>query len=220
MVLKLYGDNISNLALRVAHVLTDKQVPFEYIKVDMIAGKHKSPEHAQRHPFGQIPYIDDDGLVLYESRAICKYIATKWRDQGVQLIPDPNDLEANALFDQALSIEQNNFEPITLNIMLELKYKPLRGEKTDEKFVESLIAKLEVKLNGYETILSKQKYLAGENLTLADIYHLAWGAVLIDELGVNSTIDEKRPHVARWFKNLSSLPGWLAVKNGLPYQEV
>lgn len=37
-----------------------------------------------------------------------------------------------------------------------------------------------------------------QNLTLADIYHLAWGTVLVDELGVNVLLDEsKRPYVTR-----------------------
>ena len=124
MVLKLYGSNKSHPALRVAHILKEKHVPFEFIELDLFAKEHKTPEYLSKQPFGQLPYIDDDGFILYESRAICKYIATKWRDQGTKLIPDQNDLIANALFDQALSIEQNNWEPFAINIILEIKYKP------------------------------------------------------------------------------------------------
>lgn len=124
MVLKLYGSNDSHPALRVAHILKEKRVPFEFVPVDLAAKEHKTPEYLQKHPFGQVPYIDDDGFILYESRAISKYIATKWQDQGVQLVPDPADLTATALFDQALSVEQNNFDPIAWSIILEIKYKP------------------------------------------------------------------------------------------------
>lgn len=36
-----------------------------------------SPE---RHPFGQVPYIDDDGFILLESRATARYIALEYKD--------------------------------------------------------------------------------------------------------------------------------------------
>jgi hypothetical protein len=49
---------------------------------------------------------DDDGFGLYETRAICRYIATKYADQGTKLIPDANaDPKTIALFEQALSVE-------------------------------------------------------------------------------------------------------------------
>jgi glutathione S-transferase len=38
----------------------------------------------------------------------------------------------------------------------------LFGKKADEKAVQEFVAKLESKLDVYETILSKQKYLAGD----------------------------------------------------------
>ena len=37
----------------------------------------------------------------------------------------------------------------------------MRGGQTDEALVEKYIATLDAKLNGYEAILAKQKYIAG-----------------------------------------------------------
>jgi glutathione S-transferase len=112
MVLKLYGGAHSQPTLRVALVLEEKKVPFDFIAVDVRNAQHKTAEYLQRQPFGQIPYIDDDGFILYESRAICKYIALKYSNQGTSLVPEMNNLEAVALFEQAISIEQNNFDPL------------------------------------------------------------------------------------------------------------
>lgn len=47
----------------------------------------------------------------------------------------------------------------------------LQGQgKADPKEIESLVNTLSEKLDGYEVILSKQLYLAGENMTLADLF--------------------------------------------------
>ncbi|KAJ6535299.1 glutathione S-transferase [Mycena vulgaris] len=56
-------------------VLTEKQIPFELVVVDMAKKDHKAPEYLAKHPFGQVPMIDAEGFVLYESRAICRYLA-------------------------------------------------------------------------------------------------------------------------------------------------
>jgi glutathione S-transferase len=47
-------------------------------------------------------------------------------------------------------------------ISYEKVVKPRFGQQTNEALVAELVARLEIKLNGYEAILSKQKYLAGD----------------------------------------------------------
>ena len=47
-------------------------------------------------------------------------------------------------------------------IAVEKVFKLYRGGVTDEKRVEELLGQLESKLDGYEVILGKQKYLAGD----------------------------------------------------------
>ena len=110
--------------MRVALVLKEKNIPFEFVPVDILAHEHKTSEHLKNQPFGQTPFIDDDGFVLFEARAICRYLALKFQDQGSPLIPDPRDLKATALFEQAASIEQSNFDSLAFNIMMEKLYNP------------------------------------------------------------------------------------------------
>lgn len=57
MVLKLYGMAKSTCTLRVATVLKEKEVPFEFVPVNLQAGEHKSPAYLEKQPFGQVPYV-------------------------------------------------------------------------------------------------------------------------------------------------------------------
>ena len=123
-MLKLCGFALSNYHNKVKLALLEKQVPFELVPVDFAAGEHKSAAHLARQPFGQVPYIDDDGFVLYESRAICRYIAAKYRNQGATLLPDPTDLKALALFEQAASIEVSNFDGPASRIAIQRIFRP------------------------------------------------------------------------------------------------
>ncbi|KAF9559272.1 thioredoxin-like protein [Agrocybe pediades] len=207
MVLKLYGHPLSTCTQRVAVVLHEKQVPFVFHIVDMAKGEHKSAEYLNKQPFGQVPYIDDDGFILYESRAICHYIETKYPDQGTSLIP--MDFKANAMYQQAASIEAFAFNEFGAKIALETFYKPLWGQAIDQATVDSSLASLSAKLDIYDKILSKQKYLAGEEITLADLYHLPY-ADLIPIASAN--IIQGRPNVARWYKDISSRSSWQKVK--------
>jgi len=57
MVLKVYGATQATCTKRVATVLYEKKIPYEFISVDVANQEHKSPAYLEKHPFGQIPYI-------------------------------------------------------------------------------------------------------------------------------------------------------------------
>lgn len=210
MVFKLYGVAFSTCTKRVAIVLHEKNVPFQFHPIDFASGQHKSPEFLKYQPFGQVPYIDDDGFVLYESRAICRYIAEKYAGQGTALIP--TELKAKAIFEQAASVEKDNFDALAAKALYEKLVKPMHGLKTNQETFDELIGNLDKRLDVYDQILSKQKYVAGEEVTLADLFHIPCGARLP---AAGSNILDTKPNVARWWKDISSRPSWIAVKDGV-----
>lgn len=119
MVLKLHGVDLATHTQRVIVVLKEKNVPIEFVNVDFRSQEQKSPAYLEKQPFGLIPYLEDDGFIVFESRAIMRYIADKYRDQGTPLLPDREDVKANALLEQAIHIEVNNFEPSAWSIAKE-----------------------------------------------------------------------------------------------------
>ncbi|KAG5645111.1 hypothetical protein DXG03_006925 [Asterophora parasitica] len=76
MVLKHCGwhGSTCTCTCRVGAVLHEKKIPFEFINVDLGKGEHKIAAFIAIHPFGQ----HDDGFILYESRAIGRYLETKY----------------------------------------------------------------------------------------------------------------------------------------------
>ena len=49
----------------------------ELVEVDLAAGAHKQPEFLALNPFGQVPVLEDDGVVVADSNAILVYLAKK-----------------------------------------------------------------------------------------------------------------------------------------------
>ncbi|TFL02157.1 glutathione S-transferase [Pterulicium gracile] len=214
MVYTLVASPISTCSKRVAIVLHEKKVPFQFKPIDLSKGEHKTPEFLAKQPFGQVPYLEDDDFTLTESRAISRYIATKHADQGTPLIPG-TDAKSLARLDEAISYEANNFDTFAARAIYEGVFKKMMtGAEGDKDIVKGLINQLSAKLAVYETILSKQKYLAGDSITLADLYHLPYGS-LLPYLGLDTLDNESRPNVARWWKELQARPSWQAVKDGV-----
>ncbi|KAJ6562398.1 glutathione S-transferase [Mycena capillaripes] len=210
MVLKLHGDARSTCTKRVAVVLMEKGVHFELVPAVAVA---KTAEYkANMQPFGQIPVLEDEGYFLYESRAIGRYIVQKYPNQGTHGLIPGGDVKVVGHFEKAMSIEATQFLAAE-QLVYEALIKPFKGEKSNPEDVARLTAQLAEKMDAYDDILSKSKYLAGDHLTLADLYHLPYADTVTNLL--KSDVMTSRPNVARWLQDISSRSSWLAVKDGV-----
>ncbi|KAK9641389.1 hypothetical protein V6Z96_009633 [Aspergillus fumigatus] len=168
-----------------ASPLIEKGVDAEVVNVDLAKGEHLAESYLEMQPFGKVPVLQDTetGVQVFESRAIAQYIIAKYRGQGAELAPPESDLKAYALYQQAMSIEQSYFDPPIAQLAYEKVWKSMKGEgETDDERVKALLAQLDQTLQGYERVLSKQKYLAGDEVTFADLSHLPYG-VFVEQFG-------------------------------------
>ena len=67
--------------IRAAWALEEIGVPYESVGVSN--EEATSPEHLARQPLGKVPAIDIDGMVLFESGAICLQLADQYPDAGL-----------------------------------------------------------------------------------------------------------------------------------------
>lgn len=72
MVLKLYGSAMSTA--RVLVIILELDLPYEHIPIDFAKGEQHTDGYKQLQPFGKVPVLVDEGFVMFESRAICRYL--------------------------------------------------------------------------------------------------------------------------------------------------
>src|SRR5262245_9863555 len=72
--MRLYWHPFSIFPRRIRIALHEKQVPYEDVIVDLPGGALHTAEFRRLNPFGQVPVLEDGGLVLYESIAILEYL--------------------------------------------------------------------------------------------------------------------------------------------------
>ena len=110
-------------------------------------------------------------------------------------------------------MELSYFDPNVHGIAWEEVFKPRRGlGPANPDIVKSKLEDLDASLKGYERILSKQKYLAGDSITLADLFHLSYGQ-MTEPLGFGNLL-VKYPAVAKWWGGLKERDSWNKVNEG------
>jgi len=68
-------------AIRPLIMFEELKVPYEIVPIDFKGGEHKSAEYKNIHPHGQLPALQDGTLTMFESVAICAYLADKFPDK-------------------------------------------------------------------------------------------------------------------------------------------
>jgi len=120
------------------------------------------PEYRALHPMGTAPVITDGDVVLAESGAIVEYIIAKYGHGRLALAPDHPDF-AQYLF-------WFHYANGTLQLQMMRNFTLRRAGVGDDNPVRLVTAKrLERNLNLVEKRLGATKFLAGADLTAADI---------------------------------------------------
>ncbi|EEQ30141.1 putative glutathione transferase [Microsporum canis] len=187
---------------------------YERIDIDMGAKEQKSPEYLARNPFGKVPVIvTSDGITMYESRGIARYLCTRY---NFDLLPDPKDNAAVALFEQEISCEAAFFDRPASAIIYESAIKPLLGMEISQAAVDENRKTLGEYLDVAEAIFSKtgKKFWAGDKYTLVDVYYIPQLGRIF-ERGHGDLITS-RPALKAWWERCMARPAAKAFVDRVP----
>ncbi|KDR06628.1 glutathione S-transferase 1-1-like [Zootermopsis nevadensis] len=162
---------------------------------NLMAGEHLTPAFLKMNPQHTVPTLNDGGFYLWESRAILSYLADKYgKDDSLY----PKDPKKRALVDQRLY-----FDIGTLYQRFGDYYYPIMFAKATgdpEKF-----KKIEESYNFLDKFLDGQDFVAGNNLTIADIAIIS-SVSTADILGFDVS---KYHNVAKWYEKCKKIiPGY------------
>ncbi|CAI9105361.1 OLC1v1004269C1 [Oldenlandia corymbosa var. corymbosa] len=206
MGLNVYGHVITPATQRVLACLSEKELEFELVQLNMAAGEHNKEPFLSLNPFGVVPAMEDGDLTLFDSRAIVKYIEQAYKDKKPLASDDPKKMGPVYSWLEAESLQ---FDPAAIMLTFHLCIAPMMGLPTDEAVVEEKEAKLGKVLDVYEDRLSESKYLGGDSFTMVDLFHLPNVNYL---MGTKvRALFEARPHVKAWVDDILARPSWAKV---------
>lgn len=199
--MKLYDGGRAPNPRRVNIYLAEKGIEIERVPVDMGQLGHKSPEVTALNPLQRLPIlVMDDGTVLAESIAICRYLE--------ELQPEPplfgTDPKSRAIVEMwSRRMEHSFFAPVANAFRhthpamkdWEVPQVPEWGEVNRPKalaFLEYL-----------DTELANREFIAGDTYSIADIT----GFVAFDFMKpAKIARPEHLTNVMRWFSAMAARP--------------
>jgi glutathione S-transferase len=124
-------------------------------------GDQNKPDYRALQPFGQVPMLEEDGFVLFESGAIVLYIGE--RSEAVL----PLDAGARRRATQWLIAALNSIEPFVLNVaIIDLFYANEQWAKLRRPGAVEFVQK---RLAALSTSLGDKPYLDGDRFTAGDL---------------------------------------------------
>lgn len=197
--IRLYRFRLSGHAHRAELFLSLLGLPYEPIDVDLMRGASRTEEFLRMNEFGQVPVIEDDGVVIADSNAILVYLATRYdtRDTERWL---PRDPVGAARVQRWLSVAagQIAFGPAAARAIV--VFGAQRDPAEHVKRAHALFVVM-------DKVLADSRFLAAAHPTIADvagysyIAHAPEGNVALDAY----------PHLRAWLARIEALPGFVPM---------
>lgn len=162
-MVRIYG-LITPTVLKTLLTAEELSVYYEHVPVNLLKGEQHAATHRERHPFGMVPVLEHEGRYLWESDAISRYLANLTENTLY-----PRDVWQRAVVDQWMQFASNHVGRQTSMVYFQRCMTPAFGRTPDETKIAEAEELLKKHLPILETHLSRNAYLTGETLSLADI---------------------------------------------------
>ena len=197
-MLKLWGRINSINVQKVLWALEELKVPYERTDAGLQYGVVNEPFYRKMNPNGRVPTIEDDGLVLWESNAIVRYLSSRY-GAGTLWPDDPKQrADADRWMDWATSTLAPAITPVFWGL---IRTPP---EKRDPKAIDEGAGKLGQAFAVLEQSLEGRDYVAGKPFTMGDIplgaFVYRWYSLEVKR--------PKLPRVEAYYRRLQQRPAY------------
>ena len=207
----LFGAAYSVYVRAARLALAEKGVAYRLVEIDIFAEGGSPPDYAARHPFGRIPAFEHDGFRLYESGAITRYVDEAFPGPPLQ----PEDPRGRARVNQILSIlDSYAYRTLVWDIFVERVRAPGQGRAPDEARIAAALPRAETCLAALEALMDVQPWLAGPQLTLADLHAapIFAYALLAPE---GAALLARHDGIRRWWEKMAARASMAATRSPL-----
>ena len=200
MTIQVYSDPCTINSHKVLAGLEEMKADYKQNFINYFEGEHKSEKYMKINPHATVPSATDGDLTLTESNSILQYAADK---TGAETLY-PKDLKHRADVNRWLLWEAATWFSVCYVYLIENVVKPLLKAEPDQKAIDEQSEKFHRGAGIMDVALSKNKWLTGPNVTLADI---AVAAPMHLHVASKFPLD-KYPNVKRWLAQIESLDSW------------
>lgn len=206
----VYGAPYSVYVRAVRLVLAEKGIKYRLVPIDVFADTGIPKELLERQPFGRIPAFEHDGFRLYESSAITRYVDEAFPGPALQ----PSVPQARAGMNQLLSIlDSYAYRTLVWDIYVERVSKPKESRASDEERIKTALPKARTCLSAISEIMGQGPFLAGTDLTLADL-HAAPMFAYFTLAPEAAPLLAAQPQLGAWWKRMRDRPSLLETAGG------
>ena len=196
MSIKLHCFGESGNAYKAALTLTLADEAWEPVFVDFFNGATRTPEFRTLNVMGEVPVLEDGDTVLTQSGVIQDYISSKTGKLGGKSAAERREVLRWMFFD--------NHKVSRVAGPLRFMMNFLPEEKRNADVIGFLSGRLAAALKVIEAHLDGRDWLAGEEITIADI--ACCGYLYYPEDFNFDRADY--PNIIRWLDHIAALPGW------------
>ncbi|KAM0750674.1 glutathione S-transferase [Meredithblackwellia eburnea MCA 4105] len=188
---------------KVAAVLKALGLTYETKYLQFDKGEHKGPEYTKFNPNGRIPALidhHDNDFTVWESDAILLYLVEKYDPEHKLSFTDPKD---KIYVTQWLFFQSSGQGPYFGQRAHFQLFAPEKVPYAIERYGKEILRVFGV-LND---VLSKQDYLVGGKLSIADLSFIPWNIFAIAALLPEGTdVAAQFPAFKAWHDKLVELP--------------
>jgi glutathione S-transferase len=197
-MLKVWGRASAFNVQKAMWAVGEVGAPYERHDLGGAFGGLDDPDFRAMNPNGRIPVIDDDGVIVWESNAIIRYLAARYA-VGTLWDPDP---ARRAVADQWMDWMQATLYRHFMDLFWGLVRTP--AEQWDWPAIRAAKERLARHYGILDRTLATRPYLAGDQFSMADI---PAGTTLYRYYEME--IDRPRlDHVRSWYERLAERPAY------------